>query len=388
MSIRVMEVRREKKNAVFLVEGAVWRPEGGGQPGDSGTISWTGGSGSVTNTRKARDGLLYLDVSGLSGAIDVGFEITLQRDEQRRWLLSRMHSGEHVLSRVMENIRPDLRVYKVAVGEECTTIFFRYEGAVDWDFFFDAENQARTIIDARLPVEILKLSLDEAKALPGLKARWDRVSYDTIRVVRIPGFDLNACSGSHVSDTGEIGTISVESFKGSAPEWEVTFSISSDRDRDLARGMRQVLSQLHCRPDEIVKLVERLGTENATLRKQLQKLQPYVFLPWEERLIGSISCDVVHVVGLPRELVAAEARKKMREAGDRLVLAIADNGESHAVPFVLCWGGSVNVDVRTLLNCEALGARGGGKGGILSGQTKCRSLDVWLKACSDACSVT
>ncbi len=386
MSVRILDVRKAKKSVIFLVEGADWRPEGGGQPGDSGTISWSGGSASVSNTRKAEGDLLYLDVSALSGSVDVGSEVVLQRDEGRRLLLSRMHSAEHVLSRVMENSRPGLGVYKVAVGEEFTTVFFWCEEEIDWDFLLDAEDRARKIIDAQMPIEILELSKDEAKAMPGLKARWDRVTDATIRVVRIPDFDLNACSGSHVSNTGEIGTISIESFKGTAPEWEVTFSISGERDRDLAREMRQIISKLHCRPEEIVKLVERLGAENATFKKQLQKLQAYVSLPWEERFAGEIPCDVLHVVGLPRELVTSEARKRIQETQGHLVLAIADDGESEAVPFVLCWGGSLDVDVSALLKCEALGLRGGGKGGILSGQTRCRSLDTWMKACADACS--
>lgn len=383
MSVRVLKLDNEKgKKASVLIDGDHFlHPEGGGQPGDSGFFSSDNCDGFILNTRKDEDGFFVLDLKLKSGELKEGDLLEVERDDVRHSVLSRMHSGEHVLSRVMEDIRPGLSVYKVAVGEERTGVYLRYDGDLDWDFLFEAEDRAREVVRSSLPVETLVLPIDEAKGLDGLKARWDRVSDEFIRVVRIPEFDLIACSGSHVENTSDIGTLFVESFKGSSPEWEVVFSLDSDRDVLYSREMRRLISRANCRYDEVGKIMERLGDENGSLRKQLAKVQQYVTLPWETIVLEGLTFDVLHSVGLPKELVTSSCRKRAEGRSDSIVLALIDDGVGRAIPFMLCVGGDFSFDSKGLLDSNELKVRGGGRGGVLSGQTECRSLDVWLKVC-------
>lgn len=387
MSVRVLRLESEKgKKVSVLIEGDhPLHPEGGGQPGDSGVFFSDNCDGFILNTRKD-NGLCVLDLKLKSGELKEGDLkegdlLEIERDEVRHSVLSRMHSGEHVFSRVMEDMRSGLSVYKVAVGEGRTGVYLRYDGDLDWDFLFEAEDRAREVVKASLPVEALVLPIEEAKELDGLKARWDRVSDEAIRVVRIPEFDLIACSGSHVENTSDIGTLFVESFKGSSPEWEVVFSLDSDRDVLYSREMRRLISRANCRYDEVGKTMDRLGEENGSLRKQLAKVQQYVTLPWETRDLDGLTFDVLHSIGLPKELVTSSCRKRAEGRPDSIVLALIDDGVSRTTPFMLCVGGDFTFDSKGLLGSNELKVRGGGRGGVLSGQTECRSLDVWLKVC-------
>lgn len=360
------------------------RPEGGGQPGDSGTFSWDGGEGSILNTRKNPGGGLLLDVSLKKGQISKDTAISVFRDDLRREILTRMHSGEHILSRVMEDMKPELQVYKVAVGEDKTAVYFHCDGQIDWDFLFSAEDKARSVIKAALPVQILEMPIEKAKVMEGLKARWDRVKDETIRVVKIGDFDLNACSGTHVQDTSEVGELCVESFKGSSPEWEVTFSLG-DRFSYYSRKLRRLISELHCGPDDIEKIIQRLSDENSRLKKQLAKVGPHVVIPWEETELETVKISCGSFIGFPPELVSSAARRKSEDF-DGVVLALMDDGESPKIPFTLL-DPKGYLDTKKLLSNQELGARGGGKNGMVSGQTTCKSLPVWLKLCRQEVSV-
>ncbi len=362
-----------KRLMVMLAGPSDMHPEGGGQPGDSGELHWDGGRAKVLNTLKG--GLL--DVLPEKGSLVQGMEVCLDRDESRNALLSRMHSAEHVLSRVMENLKPGLSVYKVAVGEERTGVYLRYDGDIDWDFAFQAERETRSIVDSAMPVETLEVSVEQARSMDGLKARWDRVDDAVIRVVRIPGFDLIACSGSHVSNTSQIGDICVESIKGSAPEWEISFSLG-EGFYVYSQEMRRLVSRLNCSPQEIGKIIDRLTEENHSYKRYLTKIAPYVELPWQESTLYGTRISYCAPVGLPSDLLSQCGRKRAVDVGG-IVLAISDDGISPRIPFML-WDCDEILKVKELLSSPDLDARGGGRGGSISGQTGCRSADKWLNA--------
>lgn len=347
--------------------------EGGGQPGDSGDLLWDGGKAKVINTLKGG----VLEVLLEKGSLVEGMEVSLHRDEGRNAILSRMHSAEHVLSRVMENLKPGLSVYKVAVGEGRTGVYMRYDGDVDWDFAFQAEKEARAVVSSAIPVEILEVSEDEARSMKGLKARWDRLSDSLIRVVRIPGFDLIACSGSHVSNTSQIGDICVESVRGSAPEWEISFSLG-DGLYLYSQEMRRLISKLNCPPREVGKIIDRLTEENHSCKRYLAKVAPYVELPWQESTLNGTRISYCIPVGLPTDLLSQCGRKRSVDVGG-IVIVISDDGVSARVPFML-WDRDENLNIKELLSSPELEARGGGRGGSISGQAGCRSMEKWLDA--------
>nr|WP_321503318.1 alanyl-tRNA editing protein [uncultured Dethiosulfovibrio sp.] len=375
--VRDIDWKEGKKLRLSLDRPCPMHPEGGGQPGDSGFLSWDGGKANVTNTLKGNHLSPILEVTLQKGELISGMEVELERDENRNCVLSRMHSAEHVLSKVMETLKPGLSVYKVAVGEERTGVYFRYDGPVDWDFAFLAEQEARAVVASAMPVEILELSVDEARSLEGLKARWERLEDEVVRVVKIPNFDLIACSGSHVSDTSQIGDICVESVKGSSPEWEIVFSLG-DRFSMYSREMRRLVSRLNCSPDELGKIFDRLSEENRLLGKQLSKVAPYVELPWEESVVKGVDVSYCAPVGLPADMLSACGRKKIAQSSE-VVLIICDDGGQGPVPFML-WQSDEKLDPKALLAVPDLEARGGGRGGSISGRTGCRSLERWLKA--------
>ncbi len=117
---------------------------------------------------------------------------------------------------------------------------------------FEAEKEGNRIVAGDLPVETVLLSKEEAEKLPGIKGNWGRIADETIRVVRIPGFDTIACSGSHVSSTGEVGDLFVTGYRGTAPDWEIKFTVNgAEMRREYSETARRLVRRIGCRLNQV-----------------------------------------------------------------------------------------------------------------------------------------
>lgn len=376
----------DKKTARIVTDVNPFHSEGGGQPGDSGDLVHDNFRADVVNCRQeGNDKVLFLKLK--KGIPQEGMDVELDLNEARHHLLSRMHTGEHVLSRVMEKLNPGLHVYKVAIGEEYSSIFLTFDGALNWDILFKAEKEASEVVKRDLPVNISLVPIEEAKKMDGLKARWDRVTDETIRVVSIPDFDLIACSGSHVSSTGEIDTIFVDSYKGTKPEWEIRFYIGNSRERELSREMRILLGNLHCQPDEVGKIIDRLNAENSKGRKLLSRLQKYAVLPWDYDNYGDTTVNSLKISGISKEMVTGFAREIADREANSVTLALLDDPESERIPFILIIGKGLHLDLSAITSSQVLKAHGGGSNGFVSGVTCCKSLKLWIDTCLSSLQV-
>ncbi len=157
----VLSADEKKKKYSLLLSGSAFRPSGGGQPGDKGELIGDGFLFRVLECEKHPEGLA---VSGtlVQGAPVPGISLEERIDMDVRAAFSRMHTGEHILSRVLERENPPLHVYKVAIGEEESAVFLTFPGEVRWDMLFAAEDEANGIVERNLPVETLFLERAEA----------------------------------------------------------------------------------------------------------------------------------------------------------------------------------------------------------------------------------
>src|SRR5271165_1923990 len=124
-------------------------------------------------------------------------------DGERRLDHMQQHTGQHVLSAAFEKLY-SLATVSFHMGEESCTIDLATE-AVTAKQLEAAETLANQVIAEDRPVEIRFASPDEARTMgvrkipPALR--------DKLRLIDIRDFDLNACGGTHVHSTGQIGGI-------------------------------------------------------------------------------------------------------------------------------------------------------------------------------------
>lgn len=190
----------------LIVERSVFYPAGGGQPGDSGRLEWAGGVTPITDTVKAGEGLALIVASG-SPVPEVGEEVTLLLDWERRHRHMRIHTALHLLSVVLP-----LPVTGGAISADKGRLDFDMsEPPADKQALEDALN---ALIMRDLPVSEEWITDAELAANPGLVKTLSvqpPSGQGHIRLIRIgaPGeqVDLQPCGGTHVARTGEIGRV-------------------------------------------------------------------------------------------------------------------------------------------------------------------------------------
>ena len=182
-------------------------PTGGGQPHDTGRLTWPGGSAAVTGVN-GKGPVVFHQIEGES--LTVGTAVTAEIDWERRHQLMRTHSVLHILCGVIWN-----EWATPVTGGNMEPLSARM------DFEFDplpegfAERVTQLVnaeIAADRPIEVSFLPRAEALADDDLirtKVNLIPDSITEIRVVDIVGLDKQADGGTHVPRTGEIGRFEV-----------------------------------------------------------------------------------------------------------------------------------------------------------------------------------
>ncbi len=185
----------------------VFYPTGGGQPGDTGVLRLASGLEiAIVDTVKgaAADEVIHVPAPG-AALPEPGTELTAEIDWQRRHRLMRMHTCLHLLCSIVPGA---VTGGQVADGR----------GRLDFDVpgsSLDKEALAarvNALIAEAHPVGARWISDDELAAQPEL-IRTMSVKPPTgmgqVRLMEIPGVDLQPCGGTHVGNTAEIGPIAV-----------------------------------------------------------------------------------------------------------------------------------------------------------------------------------
>jgi misacylated tRNA(Ala) deacylase len=182
-------------------------PMGGGQAGDSGTFVRSDGTRiPIRDTRKGPqpDQVLHLAEPG-ARLPEPGETLTLEIDWPRRYRLMRLHTALHLLSCIIVapvtggNIVPDkarldfdidLSQLNAERIERDTNALIRAGAATETVWISDAE------LDAQ-PELVKTMSVQPPRGA------------GRVRLLRIPGVDLQPCGGTHVANVNEIGDIRV-----------------------------------------------------------------------------------------------------------------------------------------------------------------------------------
>jgi misacylated tRNA(Ala) deacylase len=196
------------KHAVVLTQTAFF-PTGGGQPHDTGELRFDSTSAAVVDVGK--DGALVWHTLAAEAALpDVGAAAHGAIDWQRRYLIMRIHTAQHVLNGVIW----------VDYGAQVTGAQITPpEGRLDFELPAMSQEFARAVeervneqVALDLPVRVLFLPRAEADRDPSLirlKANLIPRSVDPLRVIDIVGLDRQADGGTHVASTGEVGRVRV-----------------------------------------------------------------------------------------------------------------------------------------------------------------------------------
>jgi len=186
---------------------SVFYPMGGGQPGDTGTLITTDGTTiAIVDAVKgaAPDDVLHRVAEG-SPLPAPGSGVEAAIDWDRRYRHMRMHTALHLVCAVV-----DAGITGAQVGADRSRI------DLDWP----KPDMTKEEITARLaeivaenrPVRPIWITDEELVARPELVRSMSVApprGFGRVRLLEIEGLDLQACGGTHVASTGEIGPVEI-----------------------------------------------------------------------------------------------------------------------------------------------------------------------------------
>ena len=349
---KVLECRKGKHGYEIVLNRTCFYPEGGGQPGDRGTLNGI----PVTDTHE-KDGMVlhYTD-----SPLEPGTEVTAVIDWARRFDLTQQHSGEHMVSGVVHRIYGYDNV-GFHMGADMVTIDF--SGELTEQQLREVETEVNQRIWLDDAVKCWYPSPEELKEIP---YRSKKELTGKVRVVEFPGADICACCGTHVAHTGEIGLVKIVSVEKFHSGVRVEMLSGGRALRYLTAVQdqnRQVSQLLSAKVMETAKAVKNLTDEAERLRQQVYAMENAQFAAKAEQLRGQGNV-LVKMDGLSADGVRRAAIAIQETCGGRAAVFSGDeeNGYKYAVGEP---DGNLRDWVKELNG--ALQGRGGGKPGFVQG---------------------
>jgi len=209
----------ETPRPALILDRTAFYPTSGGQVHDTGWISSGDSRLRVTEVADTEDGRVVHYLEAPLKDFKPGTHVRGEIDATRRRDHMQQHSGQHVLSAAF------VRLFNMP-----TVSFHMAEGYCSIDLetptlskeqIESAERVANEIIVEDRPVDIRFVTREEAGKL-GLR-KLPPTERDELRLIDVRDFDVTACGGTHVRQTGQIGCILLRKAERVRQGWRVEF---------------------------------------------------------------------------------------------------------------------------------------------------------------------
>ncbi|KSW11661.1 alanine--tRNA ligase [Pyrodictium occultum] len=359
------------KGVYLVLDRTAFYPTGGGQLHDTGVVRLCGEEYRVVRVEKV-DGVIVhvLDREPPGGCSEAWGRI----DWERRYRLMRHHTAVHVLlgaarrvlgnhvwqagaEKTPEKARLDITHYELPSSEEVRRI----------------EELANKAILERIPVEARIMDRNEAEKVYGFRLYQGGVPMSAkIRVLRIGDWDVEACFGTHVSNSAEIGSVKitrVEKLQDGVVRFELVAGSEVARyASELESRLNNIARMVGGGAADVEKRVEKLIRDYNKTRQSVNILSKYVVKDMVEKAKSSpLAIDGLRVYVLRddiplRELYQEAAKQLSLEDPEGVTVALVPVEQGVVVEVGAGSKASERVDLRQLARLLASrGFRGGGK---------------------------
>jgi alanyl-tRNA synthetase len=262
---RLVDQAHVEGRPAVILDQSYFYPTGGGQPHDLGTLN--GQAVLDVQTRPSDQAVLHIVEQALQGA-----DVQGQVDWVRRFDHMGQHTGQHILSRAFIEVR-GAQTVGFHLSNSTLTIDVDQSDVPNTDLEA-VEALANQIIAENRAVRAWFPSAEEWADL-SLRKISEKVT-GAVRVVQVEGFDLCACGGTHVAQTGEIGQIKIIRAEKNKQLTRVEFRCGGRALADYRHKnalVLQLASQLTVGYWELPTALERLQDENKALQRDLKAAQ-------------------------------------------------------------------------------------------------------------------
>eukprot|EP00040_Diaphanoeca_grandis_P012798 m.64749 g.64749 ORF g.64749 m.64749 type:complete len:468 (+) comp23473_c0_seq1:80-1483(+) len=253
--------KKSKKKKVAVTNAEAWHvvlsdtilfPEGGGQPNDVGKI----GESFVTNVQNVGG----IAVHTTSTPIDVGSEVAVEVDWDRRWDNMQQHSGQHLITATAIklfgfqteawNLGAEISFLDLATSEFTNDQLAQLEKATNQAIF---EN--RSVTPRWIEPTDPEMTTIRCRGLP------DDVT-GAVRVLEMESIDKNLCCGTHVKSTAHLQAVKLLKVEKAKKQMRVFF-LAGDRILTQMGAMfsrqQAITTVLAVRPEQHPETIEKMA---------------------------------------------------------------------------------------------------------------------------------
>jgi len=340
-------------------------PTSGGQPHDLGTL----GGVSVVDVIDEGERVAHLLAVPLNVA--AGSDVSAEIDWTRRHDHMQQHTGQHLISAVLED-QLGLRTVSVHFGPETSTLDVadaQGAGAVlEPAVLASVEERVNDVVAES---RVVRVTFEDAAAVKGLRKPTDRAG--ELRVVTIEGIDRSACGGTHVESSAGIGPVLLRRQERVRQGLRIEFvcglrAIRRSR-RDL-ETLSRIARAYSASIDDAASLVEAQAAELRELqgeqKRAIESLAKYRAI--ELHTAATPNVDGLRVV-VERVTTGADSARSLALAISGLSRAVFV-AASHSPPSILvATSADSGVDAGKTLRpmLERVGGRGGGSPRLAQG---------------------
>ena len=251
--------------------------EGGGQVGDTGTITSSTGTVRVLDTTHGMPGLHRHRGIVEEGTIEAGQQVTASIDAERRDAIRRNHTGTHMLHWALrEVLGPHVKQQGSLVHPDYLRFDFSHHSGVTEEQLAEVERLANERILANEPVRAYETVMAQAKELGAIMFFGDKYG-EVVRVVEAGGRSMELCGGTHVGALGMIGPIKITQETSIGANMRRVFALTgegtlawiAERERLLATAA----SLTKAKPEELPSAIERLQARQRELESELKSVR-------------------------------------------------------------------------------------------------------------------
>jgi alanyl-tRNA synthetase len=307
--------------AVVLLERTPFYAESGGQVGDTGLLTWSGGRFKVLDTRKEGDNHLHIGTL-IEGELFSGLEVDARIDHARRERTKKNHSATHLLHAALRKVLGEHVTQKGSLVDPDKLRFdFSHFEPVTPDELREIERQVNKQILDNTPVQTEITDMEKAQG-KGAMALFGEKYGDVVRVLSMgaDAYSVELCGGTHVSRTGDIGLFRMTSESGISSgvrriEAVTGFGALQWVD-ETERTLREAAKLVKGSRESVIEKVQQALERNRQLEKEIDALKAKLASSAGSDLAES-AIDVGGLKVVAAEMVGAD-RKALMETADQL----------------------------------------------------------------------
>jgi alanyl-tRNA synthetase len=359
----VLDVIEREEGYDVVLDQTMFYPEGGGQPADHGTLSSDDTTVDVTDTQSEAGVVLHR----VDEYIGKGEFVTGRIDTTRRRRLMAHHTATHVVGYAARQVLGShIRQAGAQKGVDSSRIDFQHYERLSREDVKAIEQVANRVVRENTSVTQEWPDRHEAEAQYGFDLYQGGIPPGTnIRLIHV-GDDVQACAGTHVTRTGDIGAIKLLSTERVQDGVErVTFAAgeaaveATQRTEDALYGAAEALD---VSPQEVPETAERFFEEWKARGKEIEALTDELA---EARAAASEGTEVelgdVTAVVQRLDGDVDELRATANALAEEGTVAVVGSGAGSA-QFVVAVPDGVPINAGEVVG-ELAGRVGGGGGG-------------------------